>query len=352
MLVPTVTVTQDAVSFPISLSGTDTDVADLPLLSILITTLPLQGTLYIQNGTAITAPTVISTSAATTVTYQTFKRGVDQFEYQVQDPLGALSLPVIIPIAITNFNHPPVAHWTGMCSGNEDTTITVSQMSATDDGADDTPASLSIYISSPPSVGTFTQANGSVCSGYPCLVQSPSGMLYTPPSNANGNPYTSFMFYAVDSHGMRSLLDVTGLITVVPVDDAPVATNTSAVGLENTNITVVVVHAHSTTDVASCSLVVIPVTQAPTCSVSLGFLIMVPKSSSTSVSMNAKDPDNGETYTFYLLSFQAKDSTGVLTGPNGQITSSSNKVFATIPSAGTVTPAVVTYTLTGTITSF
>lgn len=409
--VPTVSVQQDVSSAPITLSGSDSDVADASLLLVRITTPPNRGNLYFQNGTAITPPMVISSSSVVSITYLTHQRGVDQFEYEVQDPLGAVSLPISVSVAITNTNHAPVAQWTGPCIGNEDTIITITQISAVDPDADDIP--VPVYIASPPSLGVLSQADGSLCANYPCLVKSAARILiYTPPSNGNGVPYTTFIFYAEDSHRMRSA-NITGEISVTPVDDPPVATSSSAIGYENNNITVSLnvtdvdtpdsllyiylvsvppsslgvlvdqtgttlkagdtvpfqtlkfvpvayangnytfsyraADATSITDPTACSIAVIPVTQPPTCSVSLASPIVVPKSSSTSVILNAQDPDDGETYTFYLLSYQASDNTGSLTGPNGLITSSS-KIIASVPSTSSITPVAVRYNVT-TVTS-
>lgn len=408
-----ISVNQDFVSSSISLNGTDADVADSSILQVIITTLPSKGVLYLPNGTAISSPSVISTNSKAVVTYQTYQRGSDQFIYQVKDPLNALSLPVAVVLVINNTNHAPVASWVGGCIGDEDTVLTISQMSAVDPDADDT--ALSFFIASPPSKGILAQVNGSTCSSYPCLVTSSSNvMLFIPETNGNGVPYTSFIFYVVDSHGLRSP-NVTGSISVNPVDDPPVIYNSMAMGNESSNITVALnvtdvdtplsqinitivsvpptslgvlvdqqgsvitagsivpnqtfkfvpvqyangnstivfraSDALSTTGTATCFLIVVPVTQAPICSTNLPNPIIVPKQSSTTVGLTTWDPDNGETYTYYLLSYQAADGTGVLTGPTGIITNTSNIIAAAPSSTSFITTVQITYNVTFIVTS-
>ena len=388
---PQVIALQDTLSSSIVLSGTDADVADAASLRVIITSLPSKGALILANATTMTNAGVVSTASLATVTYLTFQRGSDQFTYQVQDALGALSLAVSVSIALISTNHPPVAQWLGACIGDEDTTISVTQMAGIDPDLGDT---VSFYIAAPPSKGLLTQSDGTLCSSYPCLVTSSSRtMLFTPPTNGNGIPYTSFMFYTVDSHGLRSVLNATGIISVTAVDDPPVIANSTATGDENTNITVtlsvtdvdtpsalltvtfisvppasfgvivdqlgipvhsgdirqlqvftfvpvsyangnsaIVYHASdvtSTSHPAVCLIVVVPVVQAPSCSVAIPSPIFVSKLSSTSINLLTHDPDSGETYTYYLLAFSLGDGSGNLTGPMGAINGSTG-IFAAI----------------------
>lgn len=215
----TINVTQDSTSNPpFTLSGTDIDIADFLNLSVILLSLPTKGTLFL-NGTAVTtAPVVLSSTSIAQLTYTTNSRGIDQFSFTVQDLLLVRGIPITVYLSISNVNHPPVAQWLSTCVGNEDTTITVSQMGAYDQGPDNT--GFTYYIASAPTAGTLTQADGSACASYPCLVTSSSNtMLFTPAKDGNGNPYATFSFYAVDSMGARSVANATGTIIVNAVND-------------------------------------------------------------------------------------------------------------------------------------
>lgn len=367
-IVPTINVTQDQFSDLFTLSGADIDVADVAKLSVILLTVPSKGTLFFANDTAITsAPLTLSTSSAVSLKYFTNQRGTDQFSFTVQDVLLARAVSVSASISITNVNHPPVALWLAACVGNEDSAITISQMGAYDQDPDDTV--FTYYVDVAPSVGSLTQPNGSSCASFPCLVDTASNtMIFTPAPDGNGNPYANISFFAVDSHGNRSVASVIGTITVTPVNDPPVAYPSTAYGLENSNITVSlnitdidtlasglsviilslppsflgylttqagvtlkvgdIVSLQSLTFVpvtyangnanfsfqatdgaaysspAVCVITVGAVQQPPTAGISRPSPIIVAKNSKTSFNLLALDPDQGETYSFTITGFQ------------------------------------------------
>ena len=411
--VGTIVVTQDFMSAPIPLSGSDIDVADALNLNVILLSLPSKGTLFFMNGTAITsAPVPLTITSIVAITYLTNQRGSDSFSFTVQDLLGVQSTPVTVFIAITNTNHPPTAQWLGSSVGDEDTVVSITQMGAKDPDSDDT--SFTYFIASAPNKGTITQMDGSSCASYPCQVTS-SGMLFTPAKDDNGSPYATFTFYAVDYHGARSTNTATGTISINSVNDPPMTYPTTASGLENSNLivslnvtdvdtpasglSVVVVSlpsaslgylttqagvvlkagdvvalqnlvfvpvqyangassfsfqasdGQSYSNVASCTINVISVTQAPDCSLSVPSPILVSRLSTTKFNLLSVDHDQGETYTFYLLSYtQSADKSGVLSGSAGTLTASTT-VIGTATSAGTYTPYPLTYTVTSTISS-
>lgn len=239
--VDTIGVTQDFTSATFSLNGTDVDVADASNLQVIILSLPSKGTLFLANNTAITsAPAVISLNSIASVKYLTTQRGTDQFSFAVQDLVQARSSPQTVSIAITNTNHPPVAQWIGTSSGYVNTSFEIDQMGASDPDADDT--TFQYYIDSAPTKGSLTHIDGTACASYACLVTSATNsMLFTPEIGATGDPYATFTFYVVDSHGTRSTTSATATISVtlpptVP-NVAPVAQVTSLVVFENSPAT-------------------------------------------------------------------------------------------------------------------
>lgn len=412
-LLAPIAATQDFMTTSFILSGSDLDVADATTLQIILVSLPTKGTLYFANGTAITSPGVISFTSSTTLTYLTTQRGSDQFAFQIMDNLGGLSVVQTASIIITPTNHPPVAIWTGICVGNEDTTFSVTQMSAVDPDPDDTV--FTYYVANAPSKGTLTQSNGTPCSGYPCLVSSSNTLLFTPVMYDYGTPYTSFSFFVLDSHGLSSNTNASATISVIHVNHPPVAVSSSSSGLENTNITVAInisdidtpntallsviilslppvslgvltmqngtalkvgdainyqslifvpvqyangnasftfraSDGQAFSNIASVLVIVIAVIQPPSCGISPPSPFIVPKFSSTTIQLLSNDPDGNEVYSFFLMSYQAADNTGVLGGPLGEITAST-KLIASQPTTGFSTQVFLQYNVSAIITS-
>ena len=123
-------------------------------------------------------------------------------------------------IDITAVDDAPVAT-NGSVSGNEDTAINGQVPAATD--VDNTAAQLTYSL-----VGT----NGGAAHGTVVLNAADGTFTYTPAANFNGSD--SFSFKAND--GTLDSNTVTESVAVVPVNDAPVATNGSVSGNEDTVI--------------------------------------------------------------------------------------------------------------------
>ncbi len=109
-------------------------------------------------------------------------------------------------------------------------------------------ALLNVKISTLPAVGSLTWFNG-VADVAVTLGQSISAaditagrLKFTPAANANGNSYASFTFQVQDNGGIANGgvdLDQspnTIMVNVIPVNDAPVATDDSVSGNEDTTI--------------------------------------------------------------------------------------------------------------------
>jgi cadherin-like protein len=170
--------------------------------------------------------------------------GSDTFEFAVRDG-GLQSAPASVAITVNAVNDAPVAVGQSVATA-EDTPKTVT-VSASD--VDSTAISFSIV--SAPSHGTLgaigaasctPSANGSGTPGATCTAQ----VTYTPDANYNGSDNFTFK-------GSDGSLDSTGAsvaITVMPVNDPPVAASQSVSTLEDTPLMV----ALNASDIDSTSL--------------------------------------------------------------------------------------------------
>lgn len=220
---------QDFVSAPITLNGTDADVADAGSLAVIITALPAVGVLYHVVGNTNTTITAVNTVVPSgSVFYLTYQRAATQFSFAVRDNLGALSSPVTVTTVITPTNHAPSAYWIGTASALEDTILTITNIQASDPDAGDT---ITIIVPLAPSQGTLLQFNNVSCS-YPCNVTDPQyRMRFVPGLHGFGTPYTTISFVASD--GFLNSLPVGGPLNIIFVDYPPVANASTIAILEN-----------------------------------------------------------------------------------------------------------------------
>ena len=179
------------------LSATD---IDSPNLTYSVVTGPQHGSVSVNAGGAF--------QYTPTANYN----GPDSFTFKAND--GSLnSNTATVSLTIAPVNDAPVAA-AGSASGNEDTVIS-GQLSATDI---DSPG-LTYSVVTGPQHGTLS-------------VSAAGAFQYTPSANYNGPD--SFTFKAND--GSLNSNTATMSLTVVAVDDAPVAANTAVSGAEDTSI--------------------------------------------------------------------------------------------------------------------
>ena len=168
---------------------------------------------YGLSRAAIHGTAVVNADGTFSYTPTANYNGPDSFIFSVSDNHGG-SNTYTYAISLAPVADAPLAA-DGSASGNEDTTIT-GQASATDP---DSP-SLTYAVVAGPQHGSLTlNANGSYS--------------YTP--NANFNGPDSFTFKANDGSLDSNIATVS--LTVIPVNDAPVAADSSASGAEDTAIT-------------------------------------------------------------------------------------------------------------------
>ena len=247
-------VVQDSTSLPLPLNGTDADVADANNLKVVIMSLPTKGTIR-SSGVAISVTGTILTSG--TVTYSTTQRAADQFSFAVRDNLNAISAPVTVTTSVTPVNHLPSAFFVGTASANEDSTLVITNMQASDPDGD----AVTIYIMQAPSAGIIQQYDGSPCASYPCLVTDPQyRMKFVPALHAWGVPYTTLYFAAND--GAAYSATTNGSLNIQFVDYPPVAVST-VVNMKENDQNVQVTFSYSDFDTAAPAITVVITSMPP-----------------------------------------------------------------------------------------
>ena len=192
---------------PPGVLANDTDV-DGDTLSAVLVSGPLHGLLTLNANGSFTY-----TPAAN-------YNGPDAFTYNASDGLTTSASPATVSITVTPVNDAPVAA-NDTYSTNEDTPLNVAAPGVLANDTDVDADPLSAVLVSGPAHGTLTlNANGS--------------FTYTPAANYNGPD--SFTYNASD--GSLSSNTATVSLTVVPVNDPPVAANDSYTTPEDTPLNV------------------------------------------------------------------------------------------------------------------
>ncbi|MFP2924988.1 Ig-like domain-containing protein [Pyxidicoccus sp. 3LG] len=168
----------------LTLSGGD---PDGDTLSYVVVTPPAHGTL---SGTP---PDLTFTPNANF-------HGEDAFTFQVADPAGATSAPATVAVTVTPENDAPVA-LTLAVNTDEDAPLSITLAGSDVDGD-----ALTFTVTTPPEHGT--------------LSGTPPDLTYT--SNADFHGEDTFTFQVADPSGATSG-PTPVVVTVTPVDDAPVA---------------------------------------------------------------------------------------------------------------------------------
>jgi len=139
--------------------------------------------------------------------------GPDSFTFTVRDAT-LTSPPATVTIGVASVNDPPVATALQQ-SLNEDTSLSITLRGTDDDGD-----ALSFAIQDPPQHGT--------------LSGTPPTVTYTPAANYNGAD--SFTYTAFDGHATSA--PATIALSVISVDDAPVAQDGAVTTAEDTPVAI------------------------------------------------------------------------------------------------------------------
>ena len=218
----TVTVT-DVNDPPVADDDTDTTDEDTPVtVPVLANDSDVDGTLDPSSVTVTTGPSngTAVPQADGTVLYTPAVNfhGVDTFDYEVCDDDGECDTATVT-ISVADVNDPPVAD-DDTDTTDEDTQVTVPVLD-NDTDIDGDPLTVT---------GATDPANGSV------VVNADGTITYTPDADFNG--IDSFDYTISDGNGGTDTATV--IVTVLPANDPPVATNDSDTTDEDTPVTVAV----------------------------------------------------------------------------------------------------------------
>ena len=214
-------VTDEDTSVVVSVLSNDTDI-DLNVLTIIQISEPANGTAVITNS-------------GTTVTYtpNLNYNGPDSFTYTISDGKGGTDAATV-SVTVNPVNDPPVAG-NDSATTDEDTAVTVPVLTKVADVEQD---SLSVTNVSDPANGSAT------------ITDAGTTVTYTPGLNYNGPD--SFTYTISDGNGGTDTATVN--ITVIPVNDPPVAANDSDSTSQDTAVEISVLD--NDTDVDSVTLTV------------------------------------------------------------------------------------------------
>ncbi len=174
--------------------------------------------------------------------------GITSFTYFAIDSASATSATVTVYIYVLPVNDPPTSSDITVTT-NEDTPLVIDQITGSDVEGD----ALTLYVTTSVGKGTLTQADGSALGSLPAAV--PSGkLLFTPPADQNGSPFTTFKFKFND--GKNDSAVYTGTINVLPVNDAPVGSDFTVTTAEDTPLSISFVGRIWDVDNANSSLIV------------------------------------------------------------------------------------------------
>ena len=217
-------------------------------------------TLTIQSG-SVTAPshgTAVIENNKIRYTPAADYYGTDTFRYTVTDGYaGSVSSTATVTVTVNPVNDPPVAV-SDSASTNEDTALVLSASSLLANDTDIDGDTLSVISVQGASHGTVSLVSGTV--------------RFVPAANFNGT--ASFTYTVSDGHGGSSTATVS--VTVLPVNDPPVANADTASTAEDTAVTINVTA--NDTDVENDALTVTAVTnvQNGTASISANRVVFTP----------------------------------------------------------------------------
>uniref|UniRef100_UPI0035B0C731 Ig-like domain-containing protein n=1 Tax=Piscinibacter sp. TaxID=1903157 RepID=UPI0035B0C731 len=203
-------------SLPISLSGTDVDGR---IVGVTVTALPAGGTLWLADGvTPVAVGQTITPEQAASLLYRPSAdfHGDQTILFTVTDNGGATSAPAAVSLTVVSVNDLPQATGSGG-SGNEDTPIAVHLGGVDVDGS-----VVAVTVTSLPANGTLYLADGitPVTAGSALTPAQAANLVFVPNHDFSGN--VTIAFTLTDDQGGTSA-PASAVVTVLPVNDAPVA---------------------------------------------------------------------------------------------------------------------------------
>lgn len=220
-------------SVDINILGNDTDIdstTDILSTSVDITVQPTNGTLFIDTTTGV---------VKYTPTADFF--GIDIFNYRVSDNGGLTSNTAEVQITVNAVNDTPrLANDSVTTDEDVAAVITVLSNDIDIDGTLDT---ATLTITQQPVSGTLS-------------INSDAEITYSPNENFHGND--QFSYNINDNNGAASTSDATVLITIISINDAPVAVAGTSSTFEDKSVDITLVGTDVDEDSLSYSIITQP----------------------------------------------------------------------------------------------
>ncbi len=222
---------------------------DSPTPIVYISSLPTNGQLMFGStfATAVTRNTPIPANAVRFNPDPNWN-GVTSFMYYVQDSSGANSQSATVTITVTPVNDPPTSNDITLTT-YEDTMLTIDQITGSDVEGDELTLIITQYVTS----GSLKLNSGNL-GNLPASVTDT--LLYTPPADQSGSPFTTFKFQFSDGTDLSPIYTAT--INVLPVNDPPTGTDFTVNTNEDTPLTISFINPARISDIdtATASLTV------------------------------------------------------------------------------------------------
>lgn len=223
---------EDASSIPINLSGTDPEDGTAPFVTVTALPPASQGQLFLADGaTPVVAGTPLTAAQAGSLVFVPAPNfaGTANVDFTVTDSAGATSPPVTASIVVAPVNDAPVAIGSTL-TAVEDTPIALSMGGI--DIEDGTAPIVTVILLPTASRGTLFLADGvtPVVGGQPLTAAQAASLVFVPAPDFTGT--VDIPFTVTDTEGASSTTGAV-LITVTPVNDAPVGTPVTAAGIED-----------------------------------------------------------------------------------------------------------------------
>ena len=227
----TVTVVEDSASTALNIAA-PTDI-DGDALTITVTSIPdaVIGTVYLADGvTAVTNGTVLTSVELTGLVFRPAadaNGAAGTFGYVVDDGNGG-SDSQTITLGVTPVNDAPVAS-DASAAGDED----VASIPVTLTGSDIDGTIASVTLTSLPANGTLYADAALTTVATVGTAYSGSAVTFHFVPDANYNGTVGFQYTVTDDQGATDATPATATITVNPVNDAPIASDASSSGDED-----------------------------------------------------------------------------------------------------------------------
>ncbi len=270
IVAPDTATTPEEVAVSGNVLGNDSDV-DIGT-ALTVTQFMVGGTTVIVDpvlgGSITIASGIISMSSNGNYTFTpalNFNGAVPQITYTVTDDgtdngtaVPALTASSTLDITVTPVNDPPIATPTTATGAEDAASITVSL--AGTDIEDGVPNIVTVTTLPPATQGVLYLAGGTVpvVAGAQLTAAQAAGLVFVPALNFNGT--VTIPFTVTDSEGITSAA-ANAVITVTSVNDAPIATPTTATTAEETPVTVSLGGTDVDGTIASITVTTLPTTE-------------------------------------------------------------------------------------------